>query len=358
MLPFSFIGSGTYTNPAVLTTVSVPLSDIPDWFFVKDLTNWGFVVAPPGTNYIAANPVYAEWFSSMAPGSFLGLGQSAALVGAPDLFSTQGLSNGFTFFDPANPPTFAPLAATAINNVTWVVAMANTGSIVVGDYVKVINPVGMLQMSGLVAQVTAVTPNVSITLGYVASAVAAGLVVAAPATSASIIKFIPNRFYPRAKQTLFVTNANQATVYFAGQNDFTPGELLDFITPAPFGMIQLNSLTALSGAARVLTVTNSATVSSVTLDLNTSGYTPFVYPTSANFTSGKSPAFTMPAGSGVVPFNGSATVPASPPGTNLADAFDNRNQYLMQIGTSAVGVPNAKMQWMAFKADFHDLSNA
>lgn len=359
MLPYSFIGAGTYTNPAVLATVKVPLSDIPDWFFVKDLTNSGFIVNPPGTNYIAANPIYAEWFSSMAPGSFLGLGQTAAAIMTPSLFASQGATGGFTFVDPSRPPTFAALAATSINNVTWVVAMANTGSIVVGDYVKVINPVGMLQASGLIAQVTAVVPNVSITLGYVASAVAAGLVFAAPATSASIIKFIPSLFYPRAKQTMFVTNGVQATVFFASQNDFTPGELLDFSTPVPFGMIQLNSLTGLSGgAARVLTVTNSATVSSVTLDLNSAGYTPFVYPASGVFTSGPSPAFTVPAGAGVVPFNGMATVPASPPGTNLAAAFDNKNQFLMTIGTAACGSPLATMQWMAFKSDFGNLSNA
>ena len=356
MLPFSYIGSGTYANGATLAAVDIPLSDIPDWFYVKDLTNWGSPVAGP---YTAANPVYAEWFSSMAPGSFKSMGQAAVAALAPSLYASSGVANGFTFIDQANPPTFAALPATAINNATFVVSMANTGSIVVGDWVKIINPVGMLQMSGLVAQVTAVTTNVSITLGYVASAVAAGLVVAAAATAASIIKFIPNRFYPKAQQTLFVSQANQAVVFFAGRNDFTPGGLLDFSTPPPYGMIQLNSLTGLSsGAARVLSVTNSATVSSVVLDLNTSGYSGFVYPASASFVLGSSPAFTVPAGAGVVPFAGSATVPASPPGTNLQAAFDNRNQYVMRIGTSACGIASATMQWMAFKKDYGDLSNA
>ena len=356
MLPYSFVGTGTYINGATIAAVNIALSDKPDWFYVKDLTNWG---NPPAGPYSATSPIYAEWYSSMANGSFLSMGQSAVAAGAASLFASRGTANGFTFIDPSNPPSFAALAATSINNVTWVVAMANTGSIAVGDWVKIINPVGMLQASGLVAQVTAVTPNVSITLGYVASAVAAGLSFAAPATSASIIKFLPNRFYPKAKQVLFVTQANQAVAFFAGQNDFTPGELIDFSTPVPFGMIQLNSLTGLSsGAARVLISTNSATVSSVTLDLNSSGFTAFVYPTSASFTSGGSPPFAVPAGAGVVPLNGSATVPLSPPGTNLLAAVDNRNQFYMQIGTSAVGVANATMQWFALKADYGNLSNA
>jgi hypothetical protein len=67
----------------------------------------------------------------------------------------------------------------------------------------------------------------------------------------------------------------------------------------------------------------------------------------------------IPAGSGVVPLNGSATIPASPPGTNLSDAFDNKSQFVVNIGTSAVGVANANMQVFAFKADFvNGITNA
>jgi len=108
-----------------------------------------------------------------------------------------------------------------------------------------------------------------------------------------------------------------------------------------------------------LSVTNSATVSSITIDVNTSGFTAFQFPISAAFAGGASPAVCMPAGSGVVPLNGSATLVASPPGTQLGDAFDNLSQYVMNIGTSAVGVANASMQVFAFKADFvNGITNA
>ncbi len=44
---------------------------------------------------------------------------------------------------------------------------------------------------------------------------------------------------------------------------------------------------------------------------------------------------------------------------NLADAFDNMSQYVMNIGTSAVGVANANMVVMAFKADYvNGITNA
>ena len=156
-----------------------------------------------------------------------------------------------------------------------------------------------------------------------------------------------------------MTQASQAVVYFAQQNDFTPGELVDFSVPVPYGMTQLSYLTAQPrGPARVLSVTNSSTVSSITLDLDTTGFSAFVYPASASVAGGASPPVCVPAGSGIVPLNGSATVPVSPPGTSLVDAFDNRNQFYVNVGTSACGVASASMQWFAFKAGFTNLTNA
>jgi hypothetical protein len=351
MLPYSFIGQGTYTNGSSLAAVNVALSDRPDWFFVKDLTNWG-------AQSTAANPIYSEWFSNMAAGSYLALGQPSNTGASVTTYSSQGTSNGFTFINPNNPPTFASLAATAINNTTYVVSMADTGSITVGDTVRVINPTAMLQVGGLVAQVTAVTTNTSITLGYVATG-QAGIGAAASATAATILKFYPGRYYPRKRQVIRITKASQAKIYFSQPNDFTPGEMVDFSVPSTYGMTQLNYLTGqVRGPARVLTVTNSATESSITIDVDSSGFTTFAYPTSANTLGAASPPVCVPAGSGVVPLNGSATVPQSPPGTNLQDAFDNLNQYYMSIGTSACGVASATMQWFAFKADYSTLSNA
>lgn len=350
MLPYSFMAQGTYTNGATLAAVSIPLTDRPDWFFVKDLTNWG------DTTAIA--PVYAEWFSSMANGSFLSMDQT---VTTNALASNVGTSGGFTFYNTAQGLTFTGLATTGISNTTFVVLMASTAGIAVGDIVRVTGPTGMLQIGGMTFAVTAVSANTSITLGYMASAVSAGLTIGAAATGGTITKIIPNRFYPKQKFVAYVTQATQAVVYFTQPNDFTVGEMVDFTIPAAYGMTQLSYLTALSrGPARVLSVTNSATVSSITIDVDTTGMTAFVYPSSANFALGVngSPATCYPAGAGVVPLNGSATVPASPPGTNLAAAFDNRNQYIMQIGTSACGVASATMQWFAFKADTGAAVNA
>jgi hypothetical protein len=353
MLPFSFIGTGSYVNAASALPTTVPLSDTPDLFMVRDITNWG-----------AANTAVAameSWIypNTMAAGSYRQLGQISAAAASNYTYGGTGTANGFTFINPSNPPTFAGLAATAINHTTFVVSMANTGSISVGDTVRLINPTGMQQAGGITAQVTAVSVNSSITLGFIATAVTAGVSFTADATTTTILKYIPGQFYPRERQIMYISQATQAKVYFAKPNDYTPGEIVDFNIPSTYGMTQLTFLTKQpGGAARVLVVTNTATESSITININTTGYTAFSYPTSAGSVGKASPPFCFPAGSGIVPLNGSATVPQSPPGTNLQDAFDNRNQYYMYIGSSVVGANSATMQWTAWKADYGNLSNA
>lgn len=356
-LPFSFIGSWTYTNAATPVAQNVPMTDKPDWVFVKDKTNWG-------AQNTAANPIYSEWFSSMAQGSYLALGQPSAAGASVTTYASQGTSGGFTFVDQSNPPTFTKVAITAVNGTTFVVLTANTTGISVGDTVRLINVVGAQEISGPnLYQVTAVSAGVSITLGYAASAASAGLVIA-NGTTGFYQKVYPRAFLPDTLPVAYITQAQQAVVYFFRQNPYTPGQLVDFQIPTPYGMTQLSNLTGHSGsgaltgnpsgAARVLSVTNSATVSSIVIDVDTTGFTAFQYPLSADFAGGASPAVCIPAGSGVVPLNGSATIPASPPGTNLADTFDNKSQYIMNIGLSAVGVANARMQVFAFKSDFND----
>jgi hypothetical protein len=355
-LPFSFIGKWDYTNPDTPVAVDIPMTDKPDWVIVKNITNWG--------DTTAITALESEWFSSMAQGSYIGMSQT---ITTDALAATSGTSGGFTFIDQTRPPTYAKVAITAVNGTTFVVLTGTTTGINVGDLVRLINVVGAHELSGILFKVTAVSAGVSITLGMAATAASAGWTIAS-GTTGFYQKVYPGFMYPKELPVLYITQATQAKVYFGRPNDFTPGELVDFQIPTPYGMTQLSNLTGRAeqdafgnppGAARVLTVTNSATESSIVLDYDTTGFTAFVYPLSASFAGGASPAVCFPAGSGVVPFNGSATIPQSPPGTNLQDAFDNRAQYVMNLGLNVVGAASAHMVVMAFKADFNNaITNA
>jgi hypothetical protein len=362
-LPFSFIGKWDYTNPATPVAVNIPMTDKPNWVIVKNITNWGDTTAVTG--------IESEWFSSMAQGSYIGQTQT---ITTNALSTESGTSGGFTFVDQTNPPTYAKVAITVVNGTTFVVSTGNTTGINVGDFIRLINVVGAHQISGILFQVTAVSASTSITLGFAATAEGAGLVVA-NGTTGFYQKVYPGFMYPRELPVLYITQAKQAKVYFARQNDFTPGEIVDFQIPTPYGMIQLSNLTASPnggpytghppGAPRVLQTINSATESSIVIDYDTTGFTAFQFPTSANFALGASPAVCFPAGSGIVPYGatattiGSATLPQSPPGTNLVDSFDNRAQYVMNLGLNVVGAASANMVVMAFKADFNNaITNA
>lgn len=359
-LPFSFIGKWDYTNPASpspAASISIPMTDKPDWVVVKDITNWG--------DATAVTQLESEWFSSMAAGSYIGKSQT---ITTNALATTSGTTGGFTFIDQTNPPTFSKVAVTAVNGQTFVVTGSNVG-LAVGDYVRLINVAGALELSTIAFQVTSLTSTTAFTLGMAATAATAlGSPYYGNGTTGFYQKINPGFMYPKIKTVLFVSKATQAKVYFGTPNDFTVGELVDFQIPTPYGMTQLSNLTGTPtagatanppGAARVLVVTNTATESSITINYDTTGFTAFVYPSSANYALGASPATCFPAGSGVVPFNGSATIPQSPPGTNLVDAFDNRAQYVMNLGTNVVGPASASMVVMAFKADFNNaITNA
>lgn len=337
MLPFQVIDGGSFTSST--TAYQVALSDQPDMFWLRNRTAWG--------DDAAETSVESWWRRGMARAAAQTVDQ-AVTSGA---MSTEAVTTGgFTFIDTTNPPTFAGLATTNVagNTGTFVVTMADTGSIAVGDTVRLYGTTGELQIAGYSFEVTAVTSNVSITLGYMASAVSAGglATFAAAATAGTVVKYIPNRMYPRWTYVAMITAASQAVVYFTYPNDYTPGEILSFRVPSEFGMEQMNNV-----QARVLSVTNSATVSSVTLDYDTSGFTTFAFPTSAVAAAGVSPAICVPSSSGVVPDSGSATVPQIPEGTQLRDAFDNRNRYLMDMGSNVITSTSAVYDWIAVKYD-------
>lgn len=346
MLPYQMIAGGKFTlttaNIASGLDLYVQSQQPPDYILIRSITGYG--------ELNDAQAIEWWWERSMAQGAAKGILQSSH-ASLPALTSQALTSGGITTYNTQNPPVFAALAGTAITGIagTFVVSMANTGSIAVGDWVRLYAVTGEQQLAGYSFQVTAVTANVSITLGYMASG---GQTFAADATAVQVLKYIPSRFYPHWAFIANISQATQAVVHFTGQNDFTPGEIVSFRVNSEFGMDELNNV-----QARVLSVTNSATVSSITLDLDTSGFTAFAFPTSANAADGYSPAVVVPSSSGVVPDNGSADVPQEPPGMNLRDAFDNRNKAVIHLGSGLFNVAsfasdnNDVWMWQAFKYD-------
>ena len=112
------------------------------------------------------------------------------------------------------------------------------------------------------------------------------------------------QFYPRFSNIIGITNSAPAVVTFSAPHDFTIGEIIGLRSSRPYGMYEVNNL-----SVRVLATTSDT----VTLELSTVNFNPFVYPPVGTV---ELPAMAVPSASGIVP--GLYT-----PETNLVDRFDH-----------------------------------
>lgn len=332
---YRYSGSFTSDDPAARHDVELPSGE-PDYFRIRNRTAWG--------DDAAETSVEANWWRGMAWDSAQTIDQ-AVTSGA--LSSEAITTGGFRFIDTWNPPTFAALATTAISAAEpAVVTMADTGSIAVGDVVRITGSTGMLQVAGYDFTVDAVSANTSITLQLDAQNFAA------PATAGNVRLFIPGRFYPRwryivpLEDAAGITQATQAVISTSVNHDFSVGEKVTFRVSSAYGMDEINNVTATvlsvgnvtEGA--VYTAALTGPFNALQIDLDTSGFTAFSFPTSAIFAAGATPAVIMPAGAG-------PQVGANPPIVPTTAAFDNRNRYLMRIGTNVITSASSVYDWEA-----------
>lgn len=339
--------SGSFTSAATLARQDIVLPQgEPDLFVLQNRTDW---LAATETALISKR------YRGMAEDSALAIDLGVTTAREWSSHTPAITSSGFRFIDTWNPPVFAelPTSGTDITNAEpAVVTMASTGSISVGDVVRVTDSTSMLQIAGMDFQVSAVTANVSITLQLDASAFAAA------ATAGNIRLIYPGRFYPRwryivpLEDAAGISQASQAIVCTSVNHDFSVGERVSFRVPSAFGMSEVNNVSAvvvsignMSEGASYSTAVSTG-YNAFRVDLDTSGFTAFAFPTSAAFAAGLSNAIVLPAGSGVIPS-------ANPPGMNINAAFDNRNRYIMRCGTNVITSASAVYDWEAYYSTNH-----
>ncbi len=336
-MSFSNILSGSFTSAAAVAFHDVVLAlGEPDRFVLENRTAWN------------DNAVTAE--TSIVSKRFRGMAEEAALgtdmgVNTADELSAAAApitANGFRFIDSFNPPTFAALALSGTEITTAnpaVATMADTGSIQVGSVVRFDNTTTMLQISGFDIEVTAVSVNTDITLNIDTNNAP---FVAATAGNARLI--IPGRFFPRFRYivplagAVGITQAASAVVSLSVTHDFSVGESVSFRVPTAYGMSEINNLDG--------TVT-AVTAFTVTVNIDSSGFTAFLPPTSAVYAAGVSPAVLLPSGA-------RPEVGANPPGVPVTAAFDNRSRFVMRCGTAVVTSASDVYDWTAYYSGNHN----
>lgn len=314
--PLHSIVSGTFTSAG--TTVNLT---IPSGYNEIELTN----ITDIGST-ASSTPVMKAWgTSAMAAGSaYYSTKTNGAATNALTASTATG---GFTFVADSTGTTLpAALAVTSATNAAPpVLSMASTSGISTGDVVRYYGASGQYNLAGMEFTVGTVVANTSIGLAYMGAPGAAG-------TGGYVQKLpFPSRYYPRRRFVTAITQATSAVITLSVTHQFTVGQQVRIVVPAAFGMTQMNG--------QLLTITAIDTVNNtITVNVDSSGFTAFAFPTSATAAAGVTFAQVVPVGE-------AATAPYQ---NLLDDATVNTSFTGVQIGTT-VQTSGKLYQWVARK---------
>ncbi|MGD2065711.1 MAG: hypothetical protein PVI43_00895 [Candidatus Bathyarchaeota archaeon] len=269
---------GSFTSDGNPRNIEVPIAQVGANIRVELFNRTNFASS--------ANPGVIKrswWQAGMPAGSYRAVQNTD---GAATDESTGAAANGFTLIDTNQTNQLeGPQVGTALTAANPAVATSNAHGYSVGDIVRVTNTTAMLQIAGLDFEITAVGGANNYTLGYLD---ASGFAAAATAITARRLRY-EDIFAPRKRFITNISQAASAVVTFSVSHGYSVGEKIRFSVTSDNGMDEIDGLTGEITA--VNTTTNTATV-----DIDSSGFTAFSFPTSANAALGYSPAHAVPAG--------------------------------------------------------------
>lgn len=323
--PFNPILSGTFTSNGTSQSITVP-SDI----IKMELYNETYF----GSTAATTNMETAFWIKDLADGSaYVGNKTNGAATIAITSMITSG---GFTL---VNPTTTSATGASIVTTATTaanpaVVSTGTTTNLVAGSsVVRIINNTNMQQISGMDFTVGTVSAGVSFQLKFLdASGFAA-----AGTTGAYRIVNLQGPYYPKRRFITKITQASSAVITMSVTHGFTVGQLVRIYVPAAFGMVEMNGQL---GQITAIDTTNNT----ITVNINSTNFTAFAFPTSATAAAGVTFAQVVPVGEAA---SGSGPGSVS---TFLDDATVNQGNVTMNLGSSVLGANNDVIRWIAYRA--------
>lgn len=340
--PNSGFASTSQANPAI---IAIPSGA--DWVSVRNFTESGLTSAAGGAyfNGVANADVGVEfyWQRGMPTGSAFVKYYSAAQAISGDTI----LAGGFTLYDPSGqdqaalPLIGAAVPVTVATNVTRpVITHTADPSVVVGSVVRMSNT-AQTDVNGIDMVVGTVTSGTQFTLLTATNPLANAPGIAGGAGFYRVIN-VDSLFYPRSRYVVNITQAANAQVSTSVAHGFTVGQQVRFRIPDVSGMVQLNGITQNNyQPATVLSVVDDY---NFTININTSGFTAFSWPTAAQqassfpqvnpvgedtATSLASPVAQVPSVGGVQIYNTNTQI--------LADSTVNTGFLGMILGSGGVG---------------------
>ena len=345
MAQYSKIIRGTFKSTGVNKPLYFPM--VPDMIEIWNKTKYATTTNHVGTSGIG----FAE--------DTAGTAYIQAATGAVGALGNVLTSGGFTFFS-AGSYSFGAVQAMASTFVTQAAAanITVTGhGYSTGDTVWVYGTTGMLQIAGVPYVITKVDAN-NFTIPVNSSGFAAA------ATAGFVKKFnFPDLYIPETCVITNITQANPCVITTNVNHNFVVGQEVGFVVPSAWGMTQLDSyqtLQANNGIPQQAYVT-AVTANTLTVNINSTGYTAFAYPTSATAALGLTFPQVYPIGdqntgyslnsSGQVPYLGVTNGIIGIPG---AFAANTRQGVIVGTGDGTT-IIHANNDVVAFRATFPDL---
>lgn len=321
-VPISAILTGTYTTAA--TPVAINLN-LPSGYTQIRLFN----ITDMGSTAANTNVMQAVGSSSMPAGSGY---VSTKTNGAATLGTTTSLAangGGFTFVtDSSSSNLGASLTVTSTTNASPpVVSLASTAGLNNSDVVRFVNSTGQLNISGMDFTINTLVANTSLNLQFMGAPGGAG-------TGGAVrrVPFDP-RFYPPSRYITAITQATSAVITLSVTHLYTVGQQVRIVVPTAFGMTQMNN--------QLVTITAiNTTNNTITVNVDSTNFTAFAFPTSATAALGVSFALVVPVGEAAV------NSVAQPFGNLLDDATVNTSFNGVIIGT-ALQTASKVYQWVA-----------
>jgi hypothetical protein len=184
-----------------------------------------------------------------------------------------------------------------------------------------INTTGMLQIAGMDFTVGTVNAGVSFQLRYLDSS---GFGAAATNADWRIVPFDP-QFYPRRRYITGITQAASAVITMSVAHEFSVGETVRIFNPdSNFGMGQIN------GQLGTITAVTTGATNTITVDIDSSAYSAFAFPTSAVAAAG----ITFPQ-----------VIPVGDPNSSLVGATSNQSSRRILIESNALGATSDVMRY-------------
>lgn len=320
--PLHAVLTGSFTSDGAIKNISLPSGY--DSFEMVNITDLGSSAANNNVMLAKGTSLMPSGYGIYTPKT------SGAATLDPAVTVTTG---GFTFV--SNSATVADGGAVALSGTEVsraAPAVAGTGStagLVAGSsVVRVYGTTGMLQIAGMDFTVGTIVSNTSFQLKYLDSS---GFAADATAGSYRIINS-RSMYYPKSRFITGITKATSAVITMSVAHDYTVGQLVRIIVPDAFGMLEMDGLLG------TITAISTGSTNTITVNIDSSSFTTFAFPTSA--TAGAGVTFAQ-----VVPVGEAATAPYQ---NLLDDATDNQSYTGIQIGAT-VQTTGKVYQWTAQK---------